>query len=263
MQTTIQTDELVAIEDLCIVHGRGRKATVAVEGIDLSIKRNEVVCIVGPSGCGKSTMLKAIAGLLPPVAVQGSIAIDGRSPADARAANAFAFVFQDSVLAPWRTALENVRLPLEVARRKSKREGASPQDLLELVGLKGFENALPSQLSGGMKQRVSLARALVMNPSVLLMDEPFGALDEITRDRMHEELLGIWSATNTSIVLVTHSITEAVFLADRVLVMSPRPGRIVAEIPVAFERPRFDLLKTQVEFLDTANAVRAVLEEAR
>ncbi|SDG26857.1 ABC transporter ATP-binding protein [Klenkia brasiliensis] len=256
------TADLVRLRDVCIVHGRGDRATVAVEGVDLAIGRREFLCVIGPSGCGKSTMLKAIAGLLPAGTVQGSITIEGRSPEDARRANSFAYVFQEPVLAPWRTALENVRLPLEVARGRSPEQRRSPEELLELVGLAGAADKLPGQLSGGMRQRVSIARALTLHPSVLLMDEPFGALDEITRDHMHTELLSIWAATDASVVMVTHSLTEAVFMADRVLVMSPRPGRITAELAVEFERPRTHQLKSDLAFHQKVDELRAALEDA-
>jgi NitT/TauT family transport system ATP-binding protein len=256
------TRELVRLRDVCIVHGRGERATVAVEGVDLDIGRKEFVCVIGPSGCGKSTLLKALAGLLPAGSVQGDIAIDGRTPGEARRANSFAYVFQEAVLAPWRTALENVRLPLEVARGRAAADRRDPEELLELVGLTGFADKLPSQLSGGMRQRVSIARALTLHPSLLLMDEPFGALDELTRDHMHTELLNIWSATDASVVMVTHSLTEAVFMADRVLVMSPRPGRLTETLEIDFPRPRTNDLKTSLTFHTKVNELRAALEAA-
>jgi NitT/TauT family transport system ATP-binding protein len=260
-EETTGTPDLVRLTDVSIVHGRGRKAVVAVDGADLEIGRKEFVAVIGPSGCGKSTLLKAVAGLLPAGSVQGRIAVDGLDPAAARRANRFAFVFQEPVLAPWRTALQNVRLPLEVAGRDVRaRAGRTPEELLELVGLQSFADKLPAELSGGMKQRVSIARALTLEPSVLLMDEPFGALDEITRDHMHSELLTIWSATGSSVVLVTHSLTEAAFVADRVVVMSPRPGRIKTVLRMPFARPRDPALKTSVEFLEAVNEIRAALE---
>jgi NitT/TauT family transport system ATP-binding protein len=229
----------------------------------LSVAANEFVCLIGPSGCGKSTLLKAIAGLLPERSVQGRITVNGGTPTRARRANAFAFVFQDPVLAPWRTVLENVRLPLEVVGGSAQSLASrSPKELIELVGLSGFENALPSELSGGMRQRVAIARALTLQPSVLLMDEPFGALDELTRDRMHAELLDVWSTTSASVLLVTHSIIEAAFLADRVAVMTPRPGRVKAIIEIPFPRPRLPELKTQVTFLKKTNEIRTALELA-
>jgi NitT/TauT family transport system ATP-binding protein len=255
---------LVELRDLSVVYGAGPRAVVAVDQVNLRAIGNEVVCVIGPSGCGKSTLLKAIAGLLPAGSVQGGISVDGRSPDEARRANAFAFVFQDPALAPWRSALANVRLPLEVVPGVARRRGArSPAELFELVGLAGFEHALPSELSGGMRQRVAIARALTLQPRVLLMDEPFGALDELTRDRMQDELLDILATTNAATFLVTHSIPEAVFLADRVAVMTPRPGRVSAVVDVPFARPRHGELRTEVAFLEKANEVRAALEKAR
>jgi NitT/TauT family transport system ATP-binding protein len=254
---------LLDLQHACIVHGAGRKAVVAVEDLNLGVATNEFVCLIGPSGCGKSTLLKAIAGLLPARSVQGTIIVNGGTPTQARRANAFAVVFQDPVLAPWRTVLENVRLPLEVVGGSAQSLASrSPRGLIELVGLSGFENAMPSELSGGMRQRVAIARALTLQPSVLLMDEPFGALDELTRDRMHAELLDVWSTTSAAVLLVTHSIIEAAFLADRVAVMTPRPGRIRAIIEIPFPRPRRPELKTQVTFLEKTNEIRAALELA-
>jgi NitT/TauT family transport system ATP-binding protein len=255
---------LVELAGVSVVYGTGAKAVVAVDDVSLDVGGNELVCVIGPSGCGKSTLLKAIAGLLPERAVHGRIAVSGRSPDQARRANAFAYVFQDPVLAPWRSVLANVRLPLEVVPAAVRRKAArSPEELLELVGLTGFESALPSELSGGMRQRVAIARALTLQPEVLLMDEPFGALDELTRDRMQGELLDIWATTNAATFLVTHSITEAVFLADRVAVMTPRPGRLSAVIDIPFGRPRSARLKTEVAFLEKANEVRAALGVVR
>jgi NitT/TauT family transport system ATP-binding protein len=255
------TSGVPAIEarDFCIVYGRGSKAVVAVEGANLSIRAGEFVCLIGPSGCGKSSFLRAVADLLPPRTLQGELKVNGKSTQEARRRNAFAFVFQDPVLAPWRTVMENVSLPLEVVPAQRASGARSPKELIDLVGLTGFEDVLPTALSGGMRQRVSIARALTLDPSVLLMDEPFGALDELTRDRMHDELLGIWSTTTASVILVTHSIAEAVYLADRVIVMTPRPGRISAVVDIDFARPRTAELKTTVEFLDKTNEIRARL----
>jgi NitT/TauT family transport system ATP-binding protein len=259
--TDTRPPPLVELRHTCVVHGAGRKAVVAVEDFSLDVAENEFICLIGPSGCGKSTLLKAIAGLLPERSVQGRITVNGGSPAQARRANAFAFVFQDPVLAPWRTVLANVQLPLEVVGRSAATKGGrSPRELIELVGLRGFEHSLPDQLSGGMRQRVAIARALTLQPSVLLMDEPFGALDELTRDRMQAELLDAWTTTNAAVLLVTHSIIEAAFLADRVAVMTPRPGHLKAVIEVPFPRPRAPELKTQVQFLEKTNEIRAALE---
>jgi NitT/TauT family transport system ATP-binding protein len=249
----------VLARQVALVYGRGAKAVVALEGMDLEVSRNAFVSLIGPSGCGKSTFLKAVADLVPAGSLQGSLLVEGVSPAEARKRNAFAFVFQDPVLAPWRTVLGNVNLPLEIVAADRRRQGPTPQDLIELVGLNGFEDMLPAALSGGMKQRVAIARALTLEPSVLLMDEPFGALDELTRDRMQDELLGIWHSTTASVLLVTHSIPEAVYLSDRVVVMSSRPGRPKGTIEIPFPRPRRAELKRSVEFLDKENEVREML----
>ena len=251
----------VATRDLSIVYGAGEDAVVALDGFNTTIDENEFVAIIGPSGCGKSSLLKAICDLLPAEVVQGEIDVQGRSPYAARRDNTFAFVFQDPVLAPWRTVLENVSLPLEVVDSARADLATRPQELVELVGLSGFENALPHSLSGGMRQRVAIARALTLKPSILLLDEPFGALDELTRDYMHDELLKIWRTTEASVLLITHSIPEAVYLSDRVLVLSARPGRILTDVSIPFSRPRDPELKTSVEFLKKANEVRAALSQ--
>jgi NitT/TauT family transport system ATP-binding protein len=254
------TSAVISARQMAVVYGRGPKAVVALEGMSLEVGRQEFVSIIGPSGCGKSTFLKAVADLIPERFVQGSLLVQGVSPSEARRRNAFAFVFQDPVLAPWRTVLQNVNLPLEIVTRSDKRSPhRSPRELVNLVGLEGFEDTLPGALSGGMRQRVAIARALTLEPSVLLMDEPFGALDELTRDRMQDELLNIWATTDASVVLVTHSIAEAVYLSDRVVVMSSRPGRPKGTVSIEFERPRTAELKRSVEFLGKTNEVREML----
>jgi len=256
-------EDQVRLRDVCIVHGRGEKAVVAVEGVDLTVRPREIVALVGHSGCGKSTLLRSLAGLLPHASVQGELSILGRSPEEARRSGLLSMVFQDAVLAPWRTVEGNIRLPLQVARGRRRKPSRTISEQLEMVGLGGYEKRYPKQLSGGQRQRVSLARALMMEPRVLLMDEPFGALDEITRDEMHTELLQIWGTTEASIVLVTHSIQEAVFLADRVVVMAAHPGRIADVIDVDFPRPRRNDLKDTPEFARIAHRIRTGLEENR
>jgi NitT/TauT family transport system ATP-binding protein len=249
----------IEAEDVAVVYGRGARAVVALEGLSLRLRAGEFVSIIGPSGCGKSTFIKAVADLIPARFVQGRLEVVGTSPAEARRANTFAFVFQDPVLAPWRTVLQNVNLPLEVVPDNRRSVSRSPRELINLVGLHGFEDVLPSALSGGMRQRVAIARALTLEPQVLLMDEPFGALDELTRDRMQDELLATWATTNAAVVFITHSIAEAVYLSDRVVVMTPRPGRMKTILDVGFDRPRRPELKTTVPFLDKTNEVRAAL----
>jgi NitT/TauT family transport system ATP-binding protein len=222
----------------------GKSGVRALDGITLDVADGEFVALVGPSGCGKSTLLRLIAGLLQPT--QGSIRVHGKTPLEAQRDVEFGFVFQDAVLFPWMTVIDNVRLPDDILRRRNpvheKDQELHARGLLQDVGLAGFERLYPEQLSGGMKQRVALARALSYQPTTLLMDEPFGALDEFTRDRLNLQLLEVWEKFGATAVFVTHSIQEAVFLADRVVVLSPRPGRVVRIERVAFPRPRaFDL----------------------
>jgi NitT/TauT family transport system ATP-binding protein len=208
--------------------------THALSDINFSVKRGEFISIVGPSGCGKTTLLNILAGLISKT--EGSAKISGSEVT--KPLSEIGMVFQAPTLLPWRTILENVMIPIEV-QKKEKNEGLKKaNELLELVGLKGFEDKYPNELSGGMQQRAGICRALVHTPSVLLMDEPFGALDAMTREYMNLELLRIWKDSNQTIALVTHSITEAVFLSDRVIVMSPRPGRIAEIIEIDLPRPR-------------------------
>jgi NitT/TauT family transport system ATP-binding protein len=226
----------------------------ALRRIDLALEPGEFGALIGPSGCGKSTLLRLVADIMPPSA--GSITIGGLPPARARKEHQIGFVFQDATLLPWRTVLENVRLPLEVAGARASPGGATPQELIQLVGLAGFEHARPGELSGGMQQRAAIARALVLSPRILLLDEPFGALDEISRHRMNLELLRIWAETRTTALMVTHSIQEAVFMADRIFVLAARPGRIVDSIAVGIERPRRLPQMNLPDFADSVNRVR-------
>jgi NitT/TauT family transport system ATP-binding protein len=213
-------------------HPGGR--LTALEEVTLEVNAREVVCVVGPNGSGKSTLLRLVAGLIAPDS--GTVELDGLAvrEADPRVG----LVFQEPRLLPWRRARENVVLPLQLAGMPAAERRARAVELLEMVGLASFAEAYPHQLSGGMRQRLAIARALARDPSVLLLDEPFSALDALTRERFNVELLGLWQRTSTTIVLVTHSIAEAIFLADRVLVLSARPGRVVAEVPVDLPRPR-------------------------
>ena len=228
-------------------------ALPALQDIDLDVRRGEFVTLVGPSGCGKSTLLRLVAGLLP------------ASGGDLRVASprrAIAFVFQDPTLLPWRTVHANVRLPLELAGRPDPEQRAAADAALALVGLAEFAAAHPAELSGGMKMRASLARALVARPELLLLDEPFGALDELTRERLDDELLRLWERDRWTALAVTHSVDEAVLLSDRVIVLSARPGRIVADLPIDLPRPRrSDLLATPA-FAALAGEVRARLRAA-
>ncbi len=230
MRTQTAPEELIAVDNLTRRYG----AVTALDRVNLSIGAGELVAIVGPSGCGKSTLLRILAGLLP--TTEGEARLHGSRIDGPR--RDIGVVFQTPVLFPWRTVLENVLLPVDVQRLGRDKMRAAAMELLRLVGLEGFENNLPRQLSGGMQQRAALVRALIHDPSVLLMDEPFGALDAMTREQMNLELQRIWMERQKTVVFVTHSVGEAVFLADRVVVMSPRPGRIVDTLEVDFPRPR-------------------------
>jgi NitT/TauT family transport system ATP-binding protein len=231
-----------------------------INGVSLTIQQGEFVALLGPSGCGKSTLLRLVADILQPSS--GTITVLGRSPAEARRDRALGFVFQAPVLLPWLSAEENVSLPLRIGGWGARnRPAATPRELLQLVGLEGFHRARPAQLSGGMQQRVSIARALVNNPKVLLMDEPFGALDAITRDRLNEELLRIWGAVGCTIIFVTHSIAEAVYLPNRVVVLSPRPARIQRIVEINLPYPRQPSMKDTIKFTEHSAALRAALEE--
>lgn len=226
----------------------------ALSDVSLDIGAGEFVSFIGPSGCGKTTFLRCIAGLEEPTG--GSLTVNGMSPDAARRARAYGYVFQAAGLYPWRTIGGNVRLPLEIMGFPRAEQAERVRRTLELVDLAGFENKFPWQLSGGMQQRASIARALAFDADILLMDEPFGALDEIVRDHLNEELLALWRRTGKTVGFVTHSIPEAVFLSTRIVVMSPRPGRItdVIDSPLPSERP-LDIRDSR-EFIEIAHRVR-------
>lgn len=228
---------------------------LAISNLNLSIEEGEFVSIIGPSGCGKSTLLRILGGLLAPTS--GSVSIAGGSPQAAQARMQIGFVFQDPALLPWRNVTSNINLPLEINKR-SPSVGVTA--LLDMVGLKEFQSYHPYQLSGGMQQRVALARALVFDPPILLMDEPFGALDEITRGEMRYELLRIWEQRRKTVVFVTHSIAEAIALSDRVLVMSRQPGQIKANISIKLPRPRSDAIELTDDFRAYAKELKELLK---
>ena len=231
-------------------------AVAAIAGLDLSVGPREFVSIIGPSGCGKSTLLRLVGGLTVPTA--GTVAVNGKSAGEARQDRDYGMVFQAAGLLDWRSATRNVELPLELMGWPKSRRRARAAEMLELVELSGFASHHPGELSGGMQQRVSIARALSFAPSLLLMDEPFGALDEMTREHMQAELLKIWRETATTVIFVTHSIPEAVFLSTRVAVMSPRPGRIAEEIPIELPE-RAPPVRDTEEFFRSVSQVRRAL----
>ncbi|MCS7325217.1 MAG: ABC transporter ATP-binding protein [Anaerolineae bacterium] len=237
--------------------GGGRPQTVALKDINLQIEPREFVSLIGPSGCGKSTLLRTIGDLVPPST--GEVVVNGKTAHQARLNREYGMVFQAPVLFEWRTVLHNVELPLEIMRVPKKEREQRAREMLKLVELQGFERHYPWQLSGGMQQRVAIARALAFRPQLLLMDEPFGALDELTRERMNAELLRIWQETQTTIVFVTHSIPEAVFLSTRVVVMSARPGRITAIIPIDLPYPRDVETRESPRFFELVTEVREAL----
>jgi NitT/TauT family transport system ATP-binding protein len=229
----------------------------ALEDISLEIQPREFVSLIGPSGCGKSTLLRIIGDLITPSA--GDVTVNGKPAARARRDRDYGIVFQDAVLYDWRTVAKNIALPLELAGWDRGRRQARVGEMLELVELTGFEGRYPWQLSGGMQQRVSIARALSFSPALLLMDEPFGALDEMTRERLNGELLRIWDETGSTVVFVTHSIAEAVFLSTRVVVMSPRPGRIAHVIDIDLPHPRTQATREEPRFFELVTEVREAL----
>jgi len=251
-------DALVVLNGVSKAYANG---TAALGDVSFTMRRGEFVTLVGPSGCGKSTLLRIVAGLS--TVSGGTVTVAGMAPEQARREHGdMAFVFQDATLLPWRTVLRNVELPLQLARLAAAGRKARAQRALSAVGLSDVARAYPRQLSGGMRMRVSIARALVTDPCVLLMDEPFGALDELARSRLNVELLRISAQAGWTVLFVTHNVFEAVFLSSRILVMSPRPGRIVADIPIGLPSPRLPEIRTSLEFNVIASNVLASMHES-
>ena len=242
-----------------VFRSRDGARVAALDDVDLAVGNEQFACIVGPSGCGKSTLLRLVAGLIAPT--RGTIEVGGRRVDGPR--EDVGIVFQKPTLFPWASVLENVLMPLKLMGRPTASHRQRAMDLLEMVGLGGFETRLPGELSGGMQQRAAICRALIHDPPILLMDEPFGALDALTREEMTLELLSIWQERRKTIVFVTHSITEAVLLADKVVVMSARPGRIVSDLDVALPRPRSFAQEGLPEFQAVAASVRASIFSRR
>ena len=258
----MHTNAGISIEGVEVVYGAGSAEPVhALAPVDLSIEDGSFISLVGPSGCGKSTLLKVLADLMPPT--RGRVLIDGTEPGALRRAGRIGLVFQQANLMPWLNIAGNIRLLRDLVDQKEssmalQREG-DIQGLIDVVGLKGFEGKLPHQLSGGMQQRAALARALALDPSILLMDEPFAALDEITRDRMAFELMRIWQRYKKTVIFVTHSLAEAVFLSDRVVLMSARPGRIHKIYAIDLPRPRTPETRLSDEFIRTVGEINREL----
>ena len=246
---------VVALKGLTKTFAKGN--VTALQEIDLSIEPGEFVSLIGPSGCGKSTLLRVIGDLTPPSA--GTVEVNGKSAPRARLDHDYGMVFQDSVLFDWRTVSKNVALPLEVLGYDRAKRKARVEEMLRLVELQGFGDHHPWQLSGGMQMRVAIARALSFEPALLLMDEPFGALDEMTRERLNIELLEIWRRMQSTIVFVTHSISEAVFLSTRVVVMSPRPGRVAGVVDIDLPQPRTNDTREDPHFFELVTEVRELL----
>jgi NitT/TauT family transport system ATP-binding protein len=250
---------VIEARDLSLTFTTADGPVFALQGVNLTVNDGDFISFIGPSGCGKTTLLRVIADL--ERATGGTIEVNGMSPGQARMARAYGYVFQAPALYPWRTVEKNVGLPLEIMGLSDPSERIKRN--LELVNLSGFEKKFPWQLSGGMQQRVSIARALAVEPKLLLMDEPFGALDEIVRDKLNQQLLELWAATKKTVVFVTHSIPEAVFLSSKIVVMSPRPGRIIDVIETNFPAERTLDIRETPEFLKVAHRVREGLRAGK
>ena len=252
-------EKIISAEKVGLIFNTQDGVVEALKHISLAVSEGEFVSLIGPSGCGKTTLLRVIANLENPTS--GSLTVNGMSAEAARLARAYGYVFQAPALLPWRTVADNVKLPLEIMGLDDVEARVSRN--LELVNLTGFKNKFPWQLSGGMQQRVSIARALAFDPKLLLMDEPFGALDEIVRDKLNQQLLELWARTKKTVVFVTHSIPEAVFLSTKIVVMSPRPGQIIDVIEVNLPKQRKLEIRETPQFLKLAHRVREGLKAGR
>jgi NitT/TauT family transport system ATP-binding protein len=253
----LSENAVVSVQGLSKVFEKA--GVTALEGIDLAVAKGEFISLIGPSGCGKSTLLRIVGDIVEPTT--GELTVNGKTARKARLDGDYGIVFQAPVLYDWRTVAKNIALPLEMLGWSRAQRAERVREMVELVELSGFENHHPWQLSGGMQQRVSIARALSFSPALLLMDEPFGALDEMTRERLNLELLQIWSETGSTVIFVTHSISEAVFLSTRVVVMSPRPGRITATVNVDLPQPRTTETREDPRFFELVTEVRERLHD--
>jgi NitT/TauT family transport system ATP-binding protein len=253
-------DTEIKVENLSVhfPDKNGKEPVVALQHVNLTIRQGEFVSLVGPSGCGKTTLLRTIADLLPPTS--GAVTVLGKTPRETRLEKKFGIVFQNPVLYDWRTVRRNVCMPMELKGFPKHVRTQMVSEMLELVGLYNFGKKYPHELSGGMQQRVGIARALAIKPEILLMDEPFSALDEFTKEKLNEDLLRIWNMTHKTILFVTHNISEAVFLSDRIVVLSPHPGRVSAIVDVALPRPRTLAIKNTPEFGALVAKVRGSFE---
>jgi NitT/TauT family transport system ATP-binding protein len=259
MQAACEEHEIV-MKHINMVYDTGGAGTAALSDVSLQIERGSFVSLLGPSGCGKTTLLRIIADLVRPTS--GSITVGGESPRDARLKRRYGIVFQNPVLYDWRNVRRNIQLPLEIMRLDKETRKRRADSMIELVGLEHFADYYPGELSGGMQQRVGIARALAIQPEILLMDEPFSALDEFTREKLQADLLDIWSKTGKTVIFVTHNIAEAVFLSDRVVVLSPRPGRLSAIVDIDLSRPRRLALRETPAFNALVARIRGSFEEA-
>jgi NitT/TauT family transport system ATP-binding protein len=248
----------IRLNNVSMIYQADSNEVTALTGVSLDIQKGEFISLLGPSGCGKTTLLRIVANLLKPTS--GEVLIEGNTTESARLNRKYGMVFQSPVLYEWRTVRKNIELPLELMKLKKEDRKARGEKMLDLVGLTKFADHYPHQLSGGMQQRVGIARALAIRPEILLMDEPFSALDEFTREKLHEDLLRIWSKTNKTVIFVTHNIAEAVFLSDRVCVLSPHPGRLSAVVDITLPRPRTKEIKDTIEFTALVSKVRNSFE---
>ena len=260
METLVSVEDKIEISlnHVGMVYEAGGNSVQALTDVTIDIHKGEFISLLGPSGCGKSTLLRIIANLLENTS--GEVLIEGMTPKEARLQRKYGMVFQAPVLYDWRTIKKNIELPLEIMHVKKAEREEIALEMLNLVNLKNFANHYPNQLSGGMQQRVGIARAFALKPEILLMDEPFSALDEFTKEKLHEDLLRIWRKTNKTIIFVTHNIQEAVYLSDRICVLSPHPGRLSAVVDVNLPRPRTMDMKGSIEFTDLVTKVRNSFE---